>query len=51
ILLQKIKPEYVMIYSIDRATPEQGIEKVSFDELSAIAKKVNMTGIKTKVFG
>ncbi len=51
ILLQKIKPEYVMIYSIDRATPEQGIEKVSFDELSVIAKKVNMTGIKTKVFG
>ncbi len=50
-LLKKIGPEYVMIYPIDRATPEQGIEKVSFDELSAIAEKVNLAGIKTKVFG
>jgi len=50
-LLKKIKPEYVMIYPIDRATPEQGIEKVSFEELSAIAEKVNQAGIKTKVFG
>lgn len=50
-LLKKIGPEYVMIYPIDRATPEQGIEKISFDELSAIAEKVNLAGIKTKVFG
>ena len=50
-LLKKIKPKYVMIYPIDRATPEQDIEKVSFDELSAIAEKVNLAGIKTKVFG
>ncbi len=50
-LLKKIDPEYVMIYPIDRATPEDDIERVSFDELSAIAKKVNQAGIKTKVFG
>jgi len=50
-LLRKIDPEYVMIYPIDRATPEQDIEKVSFDELNKIAEKVNLAGIKTKVFG
>jgi len=50
-LLKKIKPEYVMIYPIDRATPDEGIEKISFDELSLIAEKVNSAGIKTKVFG
>jgi wyosine [tRNA(Phe)-imidazoG37] synthetase (radical SAM superfamily) len=50
-LLEKIRPEYVMIYPIDRATPDEGIEKISFDELSAIAVQVNNAGIKTKVFG
>jgi len=50
-LLQKIEPEYVMIYPVDRETPEQNIEKVSFEELNQIAEKVNNIGIKTKVFG
>lgn len=50
-LLQKVNPEYVMIYPVDRETPEQNIEKISFDILSGIAEKVNKTGIKTKVFG
>jgi len=50
-LLKKISPEYVMIYPIDRATPGEGIEKISFDKLTLIAEKVNSAGIKTKVFG
>jgi wyosine [tRNA(Phe)-imidazoG37] synthetase (radical SAM superfamily) len=49
--LKKVKPKYVMIYPIDRATPEQDIEKIPFEELSEIAKKVNGEGINTKVFG
>jgi len=49
--LKKIQPEYVMIYPIDRSTPEQDIEKISFEELSEIAKKVNNEGINIKVFG
>jgi hypothetical protein len=40
-----------MIYPIDRSTPEQDIEKISFEELSEIAKKVNNEGINIKVFG
>ncbi len=50
-LLVKINPEYVMIYSIDRATPEQDLQKISFEKLSEIAEMVNRAGIKTKVFG
>jgi wyosine [tRNA(Phe)-imidazoG37] synthetase (radical SAM superfamily) len=50
-LLEKIQPEYVMIYPVDRATPEQNIEKISFDQLNIIAAMVNDIGIKTKVFG
>lgn len=50
-LLQKVNPEYVMIYPVDRETPEQNIEKISFDVLNTIAEKVNNAGIKTKVFG
>lgn len=49
--LKKVKPKYVMIYPVDRATPEQDIEKISFEELSLIAEKVNREGINTKVFG
>jgi len=50
-LLKKVNPKYVMIYPIDRATPEQDLEKISFEELSEIAGKVNGEGINTKVFG
>ena len=50
-LLKLINPEYVMIYPIDRATPEGKLERISFDELSAIARQVNESGIKTKVCG
>ena len=50
-LLKKVKPEYVMVYPVDRATPEQNIEKVSFDELNIIAEMVKNIGIRTKVFG
>jgi len=51
VLLKQIIPEYVMIYPIDRATPAQNLEKVSFEELTQIAEQVNHIGIKTKVFG
>lgn len=50
-LLKEIRPEYVMIYPIDRATPEQDLERIPFDELNGIARQVNEAGIRTKVFG
>lgn len=49
--LKEINPEYVMIYPIDRETPAGNIRKLSFNELNAIAEKVEQAGFRTKVFG
>lgn len=51
VCLKQIKPEMVMIYTIDRDTPYEGMQKVKVDELNAIAKRVNALGIKTQVNG
>lgn len=37
---RRISPRQVMIYSIDRLTPEQNLVKVSRDELESIAAKI-----------
>ncbi len=48
--LEKIKPEYVMLYPIDRGTPAKDLVKIPTDELEAIASKVEARGIATKVY-
>jgi len=48
-LLEKIKPQQVMVYTIARDTPYEGIEKVSEAELKEIAKKVEEKGFKTQI--
>jgi len=49
-LLLEIQPKYVMIYPIDRPTPNNSIEKIPFNELKAIAAKVEDAGIRAQVF-
>jgi wyosine [tRNA(Phe)-imidazoG37] synthetase (radical SAM superfamily) len=49
-IIEKIKPQSVMIYPIDRETPAEGLEKISKKELQAIAKKVEALGICVEVF-
>jgi wyosine [tRNA(Phe)-imidazoG37] synthetase (radical SAM superfamily) len=49
--LNQIQPEMVMIYTIDRDTPYEGLKKVPLTELKAIAHRVNLLGIKTQVKG
>jgi wyosine [tRNA(Phe)-imidazoG37] synthetase (radical SAM superfamily) len=49
-LVKDIRPKYVMMYPIDRATPNTTLEKISFDELKRIAEKVEQEGIMTQVF-
>ncbi len=48
--LEKIKPQYVMIYPIDRKTPAKDLEKISSEELHQIAERVHQLGIKTEIF-
>jgi wyosine [tRNA(Phe)-imidazoG37] synthetase (radical SAM superfamily) len=48
--LKRIGPQHVMIYPIDRHTPADNLEKVSFTELLKISEKVEAEGIKVEVF-
>lgn len=45
-----ISPREIMIYSIDRTTPEENLRKVGKDELLAIGERIEReTGIKVQV--
>lgn len=46
---KKIKPAEVMLYSIDRKTPEEALVKVEKDELERIAGLIRKEGIKVMV--
>ena len=43
-VVKYIKPSMVMIYTIDRATPEQGLEKATHEELDRIKKLIEDAG-------
>ncbi len=47
--LKVIKPQEVMIYTIDRDTPDKSLQKASAEVLDVIAKKVEALGLKVKV--
>jgi len=49
-IVEKVNPEYVMLYPIERGTPAENIEKIPKDELDAIAAKVESRGIKAEVY-
>lgn len=47
---RRIKPRSIMIYSIDRRTPEQNMQRVEHAELQAIADRIHSaTGIEVSV--
>ena len=48
--IKSINPKAVLLYSIDRATPNHTIEKVQYDELEQIAQKVRNLGIQAHSF-
>ncbi len=50
-LLNEIRPERVMIYTIDRATPVDTLQKVTLDELNLIAGQVRAAGFECSVAG
>ena len=43
--VKSIAPREVMIYTIDRDTPAQGLQKATHEELDAIASRVMALGI------
>ena len=44
-VVQQINPQQVMVYTIDRETPAQGLEKASREQLDAIRDRVIAAGI------
>lgn len=50
-LIAEIKPSQVMIYTIDRDTPAEGLEKVKLEELQLIGEKVREIGLLVQVSG
>ncbi|MCK9400968.1 MAG: radical SAM protein [Bacteroidales bacterium] len=48
--IRDIGPKYVMIYPIDRETPSESLEKISFAELGKIADRIESLGIKAQVY-
>ncbi|HRY98279.1 MAG TPA: radical SAM protein [Bacteroidales bacterium] len=49
--VKEVNPQYAMIYSIDRSTPVDTLEKVGFDELLGIAARAEAQGVRVKVYG
>lgn len=49
-LLVEIKPRSVMLYSLDRETPAHELEKIPFEVLEDIAKRVRNLGIRADVY-
>ncbi len=50
-ILKKIQPRYVMLYGLDRATPEKDLEKLSAAELESYADQIRKTtGLEVKCF-
>ena len=50
-IVKKIGPKYVMLYAIDRATPEKKLEKLTVEELEKYAQIIRNEGIEVKVYG
>ena len=47
--LKRINPGHVMIYTIARDTPAQGLEKISAEEMNVIADRVREAGFDVQV--
>ncbi len=44
--VKEIRPQQVMIYTIDRETPDQGLSKATHEELDNIVSRIEALGIK-----
>lgn len=49
-IVKKINPRQVMLYAIDRVTPESKLEKLAIEELELFADRVRAIGIETKTY-
>ncbi len=50
-LVRELKPREVMMYTLDRETPAQGLEKVTVEQMEAIAAPLVSEGFKIQIKG
>lgn len=50
-ILKQVQPRYVMLYALDRATPEKNLRKLDTNTLEIYAEKIRKEGIDVKVYG
>lgn len=50
-IVMSLKPREVMMYTIDRETPAKDLEKVTVEEMEAIAAPLKAAGIKVQIRG
>lgn len=50
-LVQEIKPKQLMIYTIDRDTPTEGLERIPLIEMEQIADRARLLGFSVQVSG
>lgn len=48
-MIERIRPRQVMIYTIDRATPAEGLHKIPREEMDTIAARIEALGIPCSV--
>ena len=48
---RKLSPREVMMYTLDRETPAQGLQKVSVEQMRSIAEPLMRKGIKVQIRG
>ena len=48
-VIESLRPECVMIYSLARDTPVEGLKRLNAEELTAIANRVEELGIAVQV--
>lgn len=49
--LSEIRPNFVMLYALDRETPAKELRKLPVEELNFYAEKIRNEGIEVKVYG
>ena len=50
-LVEELSPREVMMYTLDRETPAQGLQKVSVEQMRSIAEPLIKKGIKVQIRG
>ena len=50
-IVRRVRPREIMMYTIDRDTPEHGLEKVSVEEMAKIAGPLEKEGFMVQIRG